>query len=196
MFFCSILCIQQKPWCYPTNLLVVRTRKWFPERKFFAFTLFFTFWCLRRWFQQKPSNQHQPQIHRSLTKYLFIEKGPSVPQKSNDNWYSNGTSDLPPFKQTWSILIFQILPQQKLKTHLKTIPNKPAHPPPSQGAVIFWDRATVSNRKATGLGTSAYPPGWSVSTLPETNIFAPEHRPGPKRKRESIPTIHFPGRKC
>ena len=27
-------------------------------------------------------------------------------------------------------------------------------------------------------------------TLPETNI-ATENRPGPKRKRESIPTIHF-----
>ncbi len=32
-------------------------------------------------------------------------------------------------------------------------------------------------------------------TLPETNIFAPENRPKvPKRKRESIPTIHFQGR--
>ena len=29
-------------------------------------------------------------------------------------------------------------------------------------------------------------------TLPETNgKFAPENWPGPKRKRESIPTIHF-----
>ena len=28
-------------------------------------------------------------------------------------------------------------------------------------------------------------------TLHETNIFAPENRPGPKSKRERIPTIHF-----
>ena len=29
-------------------------------------------------------------------------------------------------------------------------------------------------------------------SLPETNRYiAPENRPGPKRKRESIPTIHF-----
>ena len=32
-------------------------------------------------------------------------------------------------------------------------------------------------------------------TLPKTNVFAPENRPGPKRKRESIPTIHFQVRK-
>jgi len=35
------------------------------------------------------------------------------------------------------------------------------------------------------------------NTLPETNSnFAPENKPKPKRKRESIPTIHFQGRKC
>ena len=35
---------------------------------------------------------------------------------------------------------------------------------------------------------------WGFQALPETNShFAPENRPGPKRKqkRESIPTIHF-----
>ena len=30
-------------------------------------------------------------------------------------------------------------------------------------------------------------------TLPQSNIFAPENRPGPKRKRESSPSIHFSG---
>ena len=39
--------------------------------------------------------------------------------------------------------------------------------------------------------------GRNTVTLPETNSkFAPENRPGPKRKRESIPTIHFQMRKC
>ena len=36
--------------------------------------------------------------------------------------------------------------------------------------------------------------GWFVlgPTLPETNSeFTPENRPKPKRKRESLPTIHF-----
>ena len=28
-------------------------------------------------------------------------------------------------------------------------------------------------------------------TIPETNIFAPENRPGPKRKVHRLPTIHF-----
>ena len=43
-------------------------------------------------------------------------------------------------------------------------------------------------------GNSHRHDGWRDDTLPETNIFASENRPGPKRKVYSIPIIIFQGR--
>ena len=58
--------------------------------------------------------------------------------------------------------------------YVKNFTGSPVTPPPENFGIFVWQVQKV--------------------TLPETNgKFAPENRPKPNRKRESIPTIHFQG---
>ena len=54
------------------------------------------------------------------------------------------------------------------------------------------EKTSTAHPISDNLGEQLYTQEKHITTLPETNIFAPENRPGPKRKFH-IPTIHFQG---
>ena len=62
----------------------------------------------------------------------------------------------------------------------------------------FYHNTHHKNTQTSKFNFTIYLLLWSwtqekhITTLPKTNIFAPENRPGPKRKFH-IPTIHFQG---
>ena len=149
-----IFCKQQKPWCYPTNLLVVRlSKKWCSERKFLLF-LCFTFSWLRRLVPRNTIRVIQTNINPR-----FID----------------------PLQCLFITMILKWEPRLHRHVTWRSIfdPEQPILLRPSS----LWDRATVSNRKATGLGTSGKKktlkkkntPTWWIHSL-KTNI-APENRP-------------------
>ena len=98
---------------------------------------------------------------------------------NDSNWWCNDRMNQP------SSMGLGFRPCNKYTSgKLRNIPCPSFSLHPTAGKVVILKDYSIT----TPLETNSP----QADTLPETNSnFAPENRPGPKRKRESIPTIHF-----